>query len=132
MQQIISLYKKFDKYKDFSREDLYYHILPSIKLKQYKLHYDKDVLIGFTNWAFLDKDNEDHYLKTGEIEEWNSGETLWHIDMICIKDLRKIMAWTKNYFTKMLGVNQPVNWLRMSKDKIYRVSKRNTKASWVQ
>ena len=51
MQMIISLYKKFDKYKDFSREDLYYHILPSIKLKQYKLHYDKDVLIGFTNWS---------------------------------------------------------------------------------
>tara|TARA_R110000796_G_scaffold34825_1_gene89673 strand:+ start:175 stop:609 length:435 start_codon:yes stop_codon:yes gene_type:complete len=132
MQQIISLYKKFDKYKDFSREDLYYHILPSIKLKQYKLHYDKDVLIGFTNWAFLDKDNEDHYLKTGEIEEWNSGETLWHIDTVCTKNLRKIMAWTKNYFTKTLGVNQPINWLRISKDKIYRVSTRKTKASWVQ
>ena len=132
MQMIISLYKKFDKYKDFSREDLYYHILPSIKLKQYKIHYDGNVVIGFTNWAFLNKENENYYLKKGEIEEWNSGETLWHIDTVCIKDLRKIMAWTKNYFTKILGVNQPINWLRISKDKIYRVSKRNTKASWVQ
>ena len=123
MQMIISLYKKFDKYKDFSREDLYYHILPSIKLKQYKLHYDKDVLIGFTNWAFLDKDNEDHYLKTGEIEEWNSGETLWHIDTICIKDLRKIMAWTKQYFKKLLNVGESLNWVRVDKQgKIYRRS----------
>tara|TARA_A100001011_G_C13831016_1_gene642932 strand:- start:107 stop:541 length:435 start_codon:yes stop_codon:yes gene_type:complete len=132
MQMIISLYKKFDKYKDFSREDLYYHILPSIKLKQYKLHYDKNVLIGFTNWAFLDKDNEDHYLKTGEIKKWDSGKTLWHVDTVCTKHLRKIMAWTKNYFTTTLGTNQPINWLRISKDKIYRVSQRRTKASWVQ
>ena len=132
MQMIIFLYKKFDKYKDFSREDLYYHILPSVKLKQYKIHYDGDNVIGFTNWAFLDKDTEDHYLKTGEIKEWNSGETLWHIDTVCTKYLRKIMAWTKNYFTKTLGVDQPINWLRISKDKIYRVSKRKTKASWVQ
>ena len=77
MQTIISLYKKFDKYKDFSREDLYYHILPSIKLKQYKIHYDGDNVIGFTNWALLDKDNEDYYLRKGEVKEWNSGETLW-------------------------------------------------------
>ena len=42
------------------------------------------------------------------------------------------MAWTKNYFTKTLGVNQPINWLRISKNKIYRVSTRKTKASWVQ
>jgi len=30
MQNIISLYKSFDKYKEFTREELYYHILPSI------------------------------------------------------------------------------------------------------
>jgi hemolysin-activating ACP:hemolysin acyltransferase len=132
MQTIISLYKKFDKYKDFSREDLYYHILPSIELKQYKIHYDGDNVIAFTNWAFLNKDNEDYFLKTGDIKEWNSGKSLWHIDTICVKNLRKVMAWTKNYFAKTLGLNQPINWLRVSNNNIYRVSQRRTKASWVQ
>ena len=67
MQTIISLYKKFDKYKNFSREDLYYHILPSIELKQYKIHYDGDNVIAFTNWAFLNKPTEQHYVETGEV-----------------------------------------------------------------
>jgi|TARA_R110000850_G_scaffold173475_1_gene299137 hemolysin-activating ACP:hemolysin acyltransferase len=123
MQMIISLYKKFDKYKDFSREDLYYHILPSIKLKQYKIHYDGNVVIGFTNWAFLNKENENHYLKTSEIREWNSGKSLWHIDTVCVKDLRKIMAWTKQYFKTLLNVGQSLNWVRVDKQgKIYRRS----------
>ena len=132
MQTIISLYKKFDKYKNFSREDLYYHILPSIELKQYKIHYDGDNVIAFTNWAFLNKPTEQHYVETGEVKSWNNGKSLWHIDTICVKNLRKVMAWTKNYFATTLGINQPINWLRISKNKIYRVSQRRTKASWVQ
>ena len=102
MQHIISLYKKFDKYKDFSREDTYYHILPSIKLKQYKIHKDGDMVIGFTNWAFLNKDVEKKFINTGDLQDqdWNSGNQLWHIDTICVKNLNKIMSWTKQYFTK--------------------------------
>ena len=52
MQTVISLYKKFDKYNEFDRQDIYYHILPSFKCKQYKIHKDGDMVIGFTNWAF--------------------------------------------------------------------------------
>jgi hemolysin-activating ACP:hemolysin acyltransferase len=55
IQTVISLYKKFDKYNEFDRQDIYYHILPSFKCKQYKIHKDGDMVIGFTNWAFLSK-----------------------------------------------------------------------------
>jgi hemolysin-activating ACP:hemolysin acyltransferase len=58
MQTVISLYKKFDKYNEFDRQDIYYHILPSFKCEQYKIHKDGDMVIGFTNWAFLSKDAE--------------------------------------------------------------------------
>jgi len=133
MQHIISLYKKFDKYKDFSREDTYYHILPSIKLKQYKIHKDGDMVIGFTNWAFLNKDVEKKFINTGDLQDqdWNSGNQLWHIDTICVKNLNKIMSWTKQYFTKKLGINKPINWLRISNNKVLRKQTRFTKESWI-
>ena len=38
----------------------------------------------------------------------------------------------KRRIAKTLGLNQPINWLRVSNNNIYRVSQRKTKASWVQ
>ena len=133
MQTIISLYKKFDKYNKYTREDIYYHILPSFKLEQYKIHKDGDTVIGFTNWAFLSKEVEKDFKNTGILEDqdWNSGNQLWHIDTICVKNLNKIMSWTKQYFTKTLGINKPINWLRVIDNKIIRSQTRFTKASWL-
>jgi hemolysin-activating ACP:hemolysin acyltransferase len=128
MQHIISLYKKFDKYKDFSREDTYYHILPSIKLKQYKIHKDGDMhhISIFMYFVLLQ-------INTGDLQDqdWNSGNQLWHIDTICVKNLNKIMSWTKQYFTKKLGINKPINWLRISDNKVLRKQTRFTKESWI-
>lgn len=132
MQIIISLYKKFDRYKSYSREDIYYHILPSIKWNQYKIHKNGDDVIAFTNWAFLNEKAEETFIKTGDITSWNCGDKLWHVDTICVKNIRKIMAWTKKYFTETLGINQPINWLRISDDnKVYRKQTRFTKRSWL-
>ena len=134
MHDVISLYKRFDRYKDLTREDLYYHILPSFKLNQYKIHKDENDMIAFTNWAFLNKDTEKKFIQTGDLRDnsWNSGNELWHIDTVCVKNIRKVMAWTKQHFTKVLGLNQPINWLRISDDnKIYRKTTRFTKESWL-
>ena len=118
MHTTISLYKKFDRYKDTTREELFYHILPSFKLNQYKIHKNGDNVIAFTNWAFLNKEAENYYTTTGEIkpEAWNSGDKVWHVDFICVKDVRKVMKWTRNYFTNLIGYNQPVNYLRIAED----------------
>ena len=132
MHTIISLYKKFDRYKSYTREDIYYHIIPSFKLKQYKIHKNGENVIAFTNWAFLNKEAEDKFIKTGELDSWNCGDKLWHIDTICVKSLRKVMAWTKKHFAETLGLHQPINWLRISNDnKIYRKQTRFTKESWL-
>ena len=135
MQEVINLYKKFDRYKDNTDEELYQHILPSFKLKQYKIHKDGDNVIAFTNWAFLNKEAEKKYMKTAKINaaDWNSGNRLWHIDTICTKNLMKVHRWTKEYFTKLLGQNKFINWLRVKSDgKIYRKTKIRTKESWDQ
>jgi hemolysin-activating ACP:hemolysin acyltransferase len=67
---------------------------------------------------FLDKEAEHYYTTTGDInpEDWNSGDKVWHVDFICVKDVRKVMKWTRNYFTKLIGYNQPVNYLRIAED----------------
>ena len=92
-------------------------------------------MIAFTNWAFLNKEAEKKYMKTAEIDaaDWNSGNRLWHIDTICTKNLMKVHRWTKEYFTKLLGQNKFINWLRVKSDgKIYRKTKIRTKESWDQ
>jgi hemolysin-activating ACP:hemolysin acyltransferase len=125
LHQVISFYKKFDRYKNHSNEDLYYHLLPSFKLNQYKIHKDKNDMIAFTNWAFLNKDAENRFISTGilEYEDWKSGNNVWHIDTICVKNIRKVMDWTKEYFKNILKVGQSLNWIRIDdNNKIYRQS----------
>ena len=135
IQKVVELYQQFDKYSNNTYWDLYYHILPSFRLNQCKVHYDNGTIIGFTNWAFLDGKAEREFLRTGEIapENWNSGSSVWHVDTVCKKHMRKIMAWTKNNLATTLGIGVNVNWLRVSEDnKIYRVATRQTKKSWIK
>ena len=135
MQVVINFYKKFDRYKDNTDEEIYQHILPSFQLKQYKIHKDGENVIAFTNWAFLNKEAQNRYVKTAKLnqEDWNSGDRLWHIDTLCMGNILKVHRWTKEYFTKLLGVNKAINWLRVSSDnKIKRQTKILTKKIWDQ
>jgi len=134
MHDVISLYLKFDRYKRYSRVQIYSHLLPCFILDQYKIHKDKDNnMIAFTNWAYLDKETEDRFTRTGIIKQkdWKSGDRPWHIDTICIGDIKKVMDWTKKYFKEKLGVGKTVSWLRLSdKGRIYRESKIKIKEHW--
>ena len=58
INKIINLYYLFPKYKNNTYQELFYHILPSLKLNQYKLFEDKDGVFGFVNWAYLNNDIE--------------------------------------------------------------------------
>jgi hypothetical protein len=128
MHDVISLYKTFDRYKDNTREELYYHILPSFKLNQYKIHKDKENnMYAFINWAFLNNDAEKRFISTGilELEDWKSGHNVWLVDFICAKNLIKVMSLTKQHFKNILKVNQPVKWLRITDDhSIYKQSQK--------
>jgi len=135
MQVIIGFYKKFDRYKENTNEDLYQHVLPSFQLKQYKIHKDGENVIAFTNWAFLNKEAENRYVKTAELnpEDWNSGNQPWHIDTLCVGNILKVHRWTKKYFTDLLGANKTVSWLRvLANGKIKRQTKTLTKKIWDQ
>ena len=120
MHQIISLYKKFDRNKQYTREDLYYHILPSIKLNQYKTIKENNKVVAFANWAYLDINSEKEFKKTGDFsnESWKSGDNAWVIDVVSKINGAKITHWLRHNFKK-------VNWMRSDKNfKFYRISKK--------
>ena len=127
-QKIIELYKKFDKYKIHTNEQLLCHITESIKLKQYKVHRKNNEIVAFTNWAYMSDKHEEHYKKTGQVlfNFWNSGDNCWIVDSICHDDnFDAVYEWAKKYFTMQLGANKPVSWLRI--EDICKISEQKTK-----
>ena len=125
--EVISLYYNFDKYKKNTYPELYYHILPSINLNQYKIFKDDKGIFGFVNWAYLNEDVEKAYVTTSKIykNEWKSGVNLWLYDIVILRKSKEVMSWVYNYFKKLLKTNESISWLRLNKqDQVYRVSKK--------
>ena len=117
---IVNLYKKLPEYKENTPLEIYQHILPSIKLGQYRLHKYNNELIGFSNWAYLSSKEEKHFLETNEIRNtaWNSGNIIWQIDVVAIKNAEQIVKWSKHYFSSLLGVGKKVKWIRLKNNKV--------------
>ena len=112
--EVINLYYKHDKYKKNTYPELYYHILPSINLNQYKIFKDQNGIFAFVNWAYLNKDVEREYKKKAQIykNEWKSGVNLWLYDIVIIRKSKEVMSWVYNYFKKLLKTNESISWLR--------------------
>jgi len=113
--EVVDLYKRFDKYKIHTREQILCHINKSFDLNQYKIQRNNNVIVSFTNWAFMNEKHEEHYKKTGQMlfNFWNSGDRCWIIDSIVHDDnFDDVYNWAKEYFGKELDVNS-VSWLRM-------------------
>jgi len=122
MQDVINLFNNFDRYKG---KQLNNYLEPSIKLNQYKKFYENNQLVGFVNWAYIHDLVENRFKQTGKIKsnEWNSGNNLWLIEIVSIKNTFKMMRWVYHYFRKQLKVNHSINWLRVDSD-IYRVGQK--------
>ena len=130
--RIISVYRHFEKYNKHTYAEIANHILPSFNLGQYQLHRDKGEIIGYTNWALLNDIVEHRFMKTGILKtnEWNCGNNLWHIETLAKRNLKEIMAWTKDHFTNLYGYEKPIKWIRVKDDKIVKHQVRYTKPSW--
>lgn len=122
MQDVINLFNKFDRYKEKQLDN---YLEPSIKLNQYKKFYDNNELVGFVNWAYIHDLVEKRFKQTGKIKtnEWNSGNNLWLIEIVSVKNTFKMMRWVYHYFRKQLKVDHSINWLRVDSD-IYRVGQK--------
>jgi hemolysin-activating ACP:hemolysin acyltransferase len=125
MQDVINLFKKFDRYKDKRDSQLQYYLEPSIKLNQFKKFYDNNELVGFVNWAYVHDIVEKRFKQTGKIKpsEWKSGNNIWLIEIVSVKNTFKMMRWVYHYFRKQLKVDSSINWLRVDSD-IYRIGQK--------
>jgi len=125
MQDVINLFKKFDRFKNKPDNQLQYYLQPSIKLNQFKKFYNNDELVGFVNWAYIHDLVEKRFKHTGKIKtsEWKSGNNTWVIEIVSTKNTFNMMRWIYHYFKKKLKVNQSINWLRVNSD-IYRVGQK--------
>lgn len=125
MQDVINLFKKFDRFKNKPDNQLQYYLQPSIKLNQFKKFYNNDELVGFVNWAYIHDLVEKRFKHTGKIKtsEWKSGNNTWLIEIVSTKNTFNMMRWVYHYFKKKLKVNQSINWLRVDSD-IYRVGQK--------
>ena len=117
---ILGLYKDhYPLWRNKSLKEIYLHIYPSLLFGQCRLHRDDDgIAYGFRNWAFLDEEAEKKFLETGQIDtdKWKSGDKLWIVDSIFTKRHKEHMIFYKTFFTHLLGVGKPVQWLRVSPD----------------
>ncbi len=129
--EVINFYKTFSRYKNNTYEELYNHIIQSINYNQYKIFKDNKIY-GFTNWAFVNKEQENNFLNTGIIDNWNCGDIMLHIDFIASKNVDQIMDWLKNNSAKVLGLNKKIHWVRLdNNNKVRKIMKQTTKGSWL-
>lgn len=128
INDVINLYKSFDKYKEQTREELFNYLLQPFNLNQYKIFYKDNKISAFICWAFLDAEYEEHFKLTSQVNNWNCGDRVWLIDLVSSGDSRKMVKWTNQYFRKLLGKEKKVNYLRVDeKMQIYRVASSLTK-----
>jgi hemolysin-activating ACP:hemolysin acyltransferase len=52
-EDIVGLFKQFEKYEHKSKKQLENYLKPSIELNQYVTFYDENKIVGFVNWAYL-------------------------------------------------------------------------------
>tara|TARA_R110002012_G_scaffold76578_1_gene193180 strand:+ start:1071 stop:1481 length:411 start_codon:yes stop_codon:yes gene_type:complete len=117
---IIELYKHFDVYEKNTNLEIFHHILQSVNVEQYKVFKKNNEVIGFCSWAFLNKKEEEHLLKTSHIRagKWNSGNIIWQMDIVAKKNARDIALQTRKHITNLVGVGKTVKWKRGYKSEI--------------
>ena len=118
---VIRLYREFPKYNYLSDRDIARAIIPSLSLNQAKIfrYPTTGVVYAFTNWAYLNKQVEDRFLKTGILEnlDWDSGDICWHIETIntAQNKIKEIYKYTANRLAEDIGEDKYCHWIRMNK-----------------
>jgi hemolysin-activating ACP:hemolysin acyltransferase len=118
---VIRLYREFPKYNYLSDKDIAKAIIPSLSLNQAKIfrYPTTGVVYAFTNWAYLNKQVEDRFLKTGILEnlDWDSGDICWHIETIntAQNKIKEIYKYTANRLAEDIGEDKYCHWIRMNK-----------------
>ena len=115
IDEIIFFYKSFDKYKNYSYQDLYKILIHSYNYNQFKIFKD-NTIYGFVNWAYFNQLAHDNFITTGTIKDWNCGNIITHIDLLAKKNVKEIYMWSRKNLEKK-SVGKTTTWLRIKDNK---------------
>jgi hemolysin-activating ACP:hemolysin acyltransferase len=131
MQEIINFYKTFDRYNDCDDEIISEQIEQCYKNNQFKVFKENNKIYGFVNWAYLDDESLNYFLNTGEIEDFNCGKNVIHLDLLAKKNIKQIYKWSQKNLAEKIGVGNKTQWIRLNKDNgIRNIVYKTIKESW--
>ena len=114
IDEIIFFYKTFDKYKNYTYQDLYKILIHSFNYNQFKIFKD-NTIYGFVNWAYFNQLAHDNFITTGTIRNWNCGNIITHIDLVAKKNIKEIYLWSRKNISKK-SISNNTTYLKITKD----------------
>ena len=126
IQDVVELFRHFDRYNSMDDNELRLYLMPSMKLKQCMYVYDNDEIVGFANWAYLHDLVEKRFKESGKIKqtEWKSGRNAWLIEVVSIRNTRELTKKLYNYFKDRIPFGDCVKWIRTD-GQIYRFGQKH-------
>ena len=118
IDEIIFFYKSFDKYKNYSYQDLYKILIHSFNYNQFKIFKD-NTIYGFVNWAYFNQLAHDNFITTGTIRNWNCGNIITHIDLVAKKNIKEIYLWSRKNIAKK-SISNNTTYLKITKNNTIR------------
>ena len=118
IDEIIFFYKTFDKYKNYTYQDLYKILIHSFNYNQFKIFKD-NTIYGFVNWAYFNQLAHDNFITTGTIRNWNCGNIITHIDLVAKKNIKEIYLWSRKNIAKK-SITNNTTYLKITKNNTIR------------
>ena len=101
-------------------------IIPPLKLGQYKIYNDEEVLTGFASWALLSDELSEEYKNTNyklQVKDWNSGDNLWLINVLCPMGGGSVVLRRLDKLRKEMGLSKRVNFKRLGSNRVNNVKR---------
>ena len=118
IDEIIFFYKTFDKYKNYTYQDLYKILIHSFNYNQFKIFKD-NTIYGYVNWAYFNQLAHDNFITTGTIRNWNCGNIITHIDLVAKKNIKEIYLWSRKNIAKK-SITNNTTYLKITKNNTIR------------
>ena len=126
LEKVLFILSLSDKHETWTIKDIQRLVIPPLKLNQYRIYADKEVPLCYASWAMLPEEAEEGYKnKTRKIqpEDWNSGDNLWLIDVICPFGGTRTAMKRLGTLMNELGLPKKVNFKRWGRSGVSNVKR---------
>tara|TARA_R100000935_G_scaffold56618_1_gene88747 strand:- start:64 stop:459 length:396 start_codon:yes stop_codon:yes gene_type:complete len=126
LEKVLLIMSLCSRFKDMRLSDIQRLIIPPLKLGQYRIYNDEEVLTGFASWALLSDDLSEEYKNTNyklQVKDWNSGDNLWLINVLCPMGGGSVVLRRLDKLRKEMGLSKRVNFKRLGSNRVNNVKR---------